>query len=415
MGVLSKYKVILSGNILAGFERDNVLRGLAELFNSTPNKMEKLLGGTEIPLKKEYDRDQASHICQKVRRIGAECKVEEIVEDEISLEQDTLNMGRASSICPACQNVLDAPGAACQACGYAAGGMGSSSRYQGQAEMDLEQTEKSAKSEWQGKLQNLMDQYVQANTAYYKRQFARFGNPKKYKFALSWHWPAFFFFVLWALYRKMWLWAGAYLSIGLGLSLFIQPGLVYILWALVWPLTANYIYFRKVAAAVQNVSSGQAEIEYLKSAGGVSKAAVWCGIGLILLVSAMTSNYLTERFIKMYGEDIKEVLPGSGSQIRGDGSIIVDDTNGDSKLGITSLKLSYLGTSLKILLVKNENNESEQAISLFENQFFEKKIKDAWGQPVILVQEVDRYVLQSAGPDMQVDTDDDILQPVYYQ
>ena len=90
MGVFSKYHVILSGDVIAERDREEVLEGLAALFNSKRQVMAQLLQGKEISLKKEYSKKQAAIICQKIRKIGAQCKIEEIIEAKLEIVEDSI-------------------------------------------------------------------------------------------------------------------------------------------------------------------------------------------------------------------------------------------------------------------------------------------------------------------------------------
>lgn len=54
---------------------------------------------------------------------------------------------------------------------------------------------------------------------YYLRQFARFD--ANGKTGPTWHWPAYWSTVNWLIYRKMWVWALAYVAAPLGLALAI--------------------------------------------------------------------------------------------------------------------------------------------------------------------------------------------------
>ncbi|MCY3770372.1 MAG: DUF2628 domain-containing protein [Gammaproteobacteria bacterium] len=395
----NQFKVILEGAILPGFERRQVQEGLAELFHSSEEKMERLLQGEPVPLKKRYDRDQAAAICRKIRQTGAQCRFEEIPEEETASGRNRSAEGTMTDESGPPATGRDPVEEPAEENGTEAGPASAGSREQAGPD----------------RLPELLNRYVGTNTAYYEHQFARFGNPEKYRFAVSWHWPAFFFFFFWALYRKLWFWAGINLTLSLGLSLFIQPGVLYLLWALVWPVVANYLYFRVASSRVQRAVLEPRYEARLDALGGVSRPAAGLGVFLFIAVVTLTGNHLTDRFVEQYGEQIQEVLPGSGSQIRGDGSMLENIVDRKSKLALTSLKLSYLGTSLKILLLSEDNPENRNKIAQFERQFTDQRILDSWGQHLRLEQQVERYVLKSAGPDMTFNTDDDILQLVTYQ
>ena len=371
MASRSKYRVIINGNVMPECDRREVVQGLANLFNSRASAMENLLTGNSVPLKKQYDKDQAEIICNNIRKAGAQCSIEEIPETEIATES-TADESSASD----------------------------------------EEPRQSSKE----KLQVLLMRFVKSNTDYYQQQFSKFGNPLKPAFKITWHWPAFFYFFFWALYRKMWLWAVIHAIGGTGLMLWVSPGSVYLVWVFIWPLLANYLYFRVAATAVNQVMEDpQAEQHYLDK-GGVSKRAVWGGILIALVSTMLVSNYVTTRFLAEYGEQIKDVLPGSGTQIRGNGSMLKDVAE-KPRLARTSLILSGLATSLKILLLTDnaqhtQSTQTQTVISIFIDRLNAGEINDGWGSEIRIEQQVDRYVLISAGPDRIFKTDDDVLQPI---
>ena len=90
-GLFTKYRVVLSGNVIPEADREATLNALARLFNSNARTMESLLQGQAVSLKKEYSKDEAKLICQKIRKAGAQCKMEEIPEVELDiLSESTL-------------------------------------------------------------------------------------------------------------------------------------------------------------------------------------------------------------------------------------------------------------------------------------------------------------------------------------
>ena len=355
------------------YDRREVVQGLANLFNARASTMENLLKGNAVPLKKQYDKDQAEMICKNIRKVGAQCTIEEIPEAEIATE---------------------------------------SAADESSASDETQQSSKNPPSSKE-KLQTLLMRFVKSNTDYYQPQFSKFGDPRKPAFKITWHWPAFFAFFFWALYRKMWVWAALNVLGGAGLMLWASPGPVYLVWVLIWPVLANYLYFRAAAtAANQAMEHPQAEQHYLNK-GGVSKRAVWGGVAIALVSTMLVSNYVATRFLQQYGEQIKDVLPGSGTQMRGDGSMLKDVAE-KATLARTSLILSGLATTLKILLLTDnaQPTQSQPVISMFIDRLNAGEINDGWGGAIRIEQHVDRYVLISAGPDRIFKTGDDVLQPI---
>jgi hypothetical protein len=393
-GIFSKYRVVLDGQVLPEFDRETVLVDLAKMFHSKPKNMEKLLSGVPVPLKKEYEVEQANTICQKIRRIGAQCRIEEIEEHSVQLlDEETLSNSH-----------LDESDNRAGAIRKNRGDI----HYGSEVDRDSFQQAEFGK----GKLAGLTMDFVETNVDYYRRQFDRFGSSRNPSFKFTWHWPAFFFFFLWALYRKLWLWAAAYMVVGGAIMMLPRPGLPSLVWLIIWPLAANYIYYRQAIAFARKAIADPKHKKAYMSRGGVSKVAVWGGIVVALFYSIMTSNYLAQKFMDQYGEHIQEVLPGSGSQMRGDGTPVGNLEGADGKLSASSLSLSILGTSLKVLLVNSESVDNQEALNGFFKKIENREVTDAWGVPVIIDTEVERYVLKSAGPDKVFDTNDDILQPV---
>ena len=209
----------------------------------------------------------------------------------------------------------------------------------------------------------------------------------------------------------MWVVAGIYFLVGLGIVATVNSPIISLIWLLLWPCIANYLYYKKaLTGAYRAIKKPDTEENYLRQ-GGVSKAAVWVGIGVTITLSMMAGNYVSRQFLEKYGEDLADVLPGSGSQVNRDGTIL-DVATSKSETAKTSLTLSTLATSLKILIVTEESTLDSSEVQGFLDSVNEGKFEDGWGQKIRVIEEVDRYVLYSAGPDTSYQTDDDILQPV---
>ncbi len=404
---LAKYRVILNGNVMPECDRQQVIEGLAELFNSQASTMENLLKGHAVSLKKQYDKAQAQIICNNIKRIGAQCSVAVIAESELEAETATVAEAVAS------ESALRKTTTSTASAGDSA---------------SCRQSDKET-------FQTLLMCFVGSNTDYYRHQFSKFtvihdnsrhGNSTDDHISwsalkFSWHWPAFFCFFFWALYRKMWSWAALQALASIGLMLWIKSDMVYLVWLVMWAVLANFLYFRKAVAAVnrtlertRNRSDENTEVAHYLERGGVSKGAVFGGILIALVSVIMVSNYMTSRFMDEYGEQLNDVLPGSGTQFRGDG-LSLEGVVAESKLARTSLILSVLATSLKILLITTDPQIPSTAhplLSLFIEQIEGGEVSDGWGNAVRIEQQVNQYVLISAGADQFFKTDDDVLQPI---
>ena len=137
--------------------------------------------------------------------------------------------------------------------------------------------------------------YIGKNADYYIRKFRKFtaggggGAGGGETFALTWHWPAFFFPVLWMLYRKMYVWALVAFLVDM------VPGLG-LVFMVVFGVTANYIYFRHVRARVfeaRETAGPEGAVAELAASGGVNRwvfvlAAVIAVVIVMGTIAALT-------------------------------------------------------------------------------------------------------------------------------
>jgi len=385
----SKYKVVLSGYVLPEHDRGEVIRALAALFNSDAELMQRLVKGKETLLKKAYTRNQALNICKAIRQAGAECRMREMTAEGGEPAED-----RGQPFVSDSNSTSDG--------GVFQEDTSPFSTY--------EASEAETRSANKENFRSRMARFIGSNADDYLTRFSRFGSPGHPKFALTWHWPALFCFFFWALYRKLWGWACVHFVGSLLLITTVSSPGVSLVWLLIWPLSANFIYFKHVVAKVENLPA-----EALRSGlrqGGVSLRSVWIGIVATLGLFVLVSNYIAIHILEKYGDQVGNVLPGSGSQVRGDGSILADIGPANSKLAKTSFSLSFLATSLKLLAVKDHPEKNRQVIRRFIERIEKNNIRDSWDTVIRMEISSEGYVISSAGPDRSFGTDDDILQKV---
>ena len=359
------YRVIVSGTLLPGKSRAEVIAALASLFHSREDTVLKLLQGEPVPLAKEYEHDHAVKICRAVRAAGAACEMEEIVA-------------------PVAPPPAEPP---------AQDGF-SENEDEGEDEGEKEQAAPAG-------AESAFMRLVAVNTEYYFRQFAKFGSLERPSFAISWHWPSFFAFFFWAMYRKLWLWAGVNLAGGVVLMFTVAPGFGYLAWALLWPLTANYLYYRHIrrrvlaSAAADDGGDGR-QVD----SGGVSRAAVGFGILLVFLLSVVLNQTISERILEQYIEQAGEFIPGPGSRQRGDGSTIAEDAALTPEVARTVTALKAIAGVLQVA-VSDEAQESEKVVqSVFRRIIRQRRVNDAWGTAFELRRDASGQIaLISAGPD----------------
>jgi len=110
----------------------------------------------------------------------------------------------------------------------------------------------------------------------YLVKFKKFTDKEEEGFALTWHWPAFFFGFWWLLYRKLYVWALV------ALALWLIPHLVLPVW-FIWGAVANYLYYLRAKRKIsdfRNRSFTALPAVTLAEIGGVNR---WVWVLAVLL------------------------------------------------------------------------------------------------------------------------------------
>ena len=438
MGELGSYKVVMEGKTLPNKDREQVIRALSELFHSRPSTMERLLSGSEVALKKEYPRDEAERICLAIQNAGAGCRVVRLEEPEPPETRDDDRHDAAQPdgrgedghghpmICPGCQQECDSEWVICLFCGYELAQQDRERDFLWDSgQEDVEET--AGTSEEADETESVpnaftraeLARYVGPNTDYYAVQFSRMGTVHSPRFRLSWNWPAFFAFFFWALYRKMWLWAGLHLA-GAMFLVFVTPlSAAWIVYSLFWPVAANFLYFRQFAHHIRQAplqGRGEERLQYLGRKGGVSKNAFWIGLVASFGFSAFSSNMMVNHWVGQYEERFGSPLVGESylEQVRGDGTVLESVGASDSPLARTSRVLSTMATGLKVVIASGNEGLVQDTLNGLVTKLNDSEILDAWGNSIILDREPDHVVFLSPGPDRLPRTDDDVLHRVKY-
>ncbi len=421
---LSKYKVVMNGTTMPNVDREEVIRELCELFHSRPSTMEKLLNDKPVPLKKEYARDEAEKICRAIRNAGAQCRMMPVKQEELAVVEDdysylsglSLTEGGHAIICPSCDRQCDSEWDSCQYCGHKFVRREQDSGFSyGVYEDPPTETLPEAETP-RTSVRTEFVRFIGPNADEYAEKFSRMGTIRHPKFQVGWHWPAFLAFFFWALYRKMWLWAGINVVGALFLVLLTPPSPLWLVYSLFWPLTANFLYFRHISHHLRKSRSfdGEAREQYLAEKGGVSRMAMWIGVAASCVLSAFSSNLMMNQMMSRYDEMFG--VPGGEAphleQMRGDGSMMESIADPDSSLGVTSRVLSTLANGLKVIVAAGNEELVDNTIAGLISKSDNEEIRDAWGSPVVVEREADRVVFLSPGPDGRTKTDDDILQMV---
>jgi len=464
-----QFRVIVSGDVLPERARAEVLEKLAELFHSTPARMERLLRGRPVALTRAYSRQRAERVCAAIETAGAACRMEaiwteeadvagdlsrsdgdgeragdggidgdgEVAGDDGEVDGDDGEVDLDGDRDHAGDGDLDGDG---EVVGDGDGdrdrdraGDGDGDRDHAGAD-DLDEDDLAAaraRAEAGAGRAGALAHFVGVNIAYYQRQFAKFGVAAgRPKFALTWHWPAFFAFFLWAAYRKLWHWAGAHLLGGLVLVTTFDPGPAYLAWALIWPALANYLYYRHACRRLFGAGGvlddelrfgraggldEEAFFAAAEDAGGVSRAAVAVGVLLVFLSSMAFNHLITERVLQRAGSTGigrgGELLPpAAGALQRGDGASIAGSEELSARAIRSIATLNVIAAGLKAASSEEALGDPELALSLVQGIIARKRFADGWGSVIAVRRDASGQVaLVSAGPDRAFDTADDIL------
>ncbi|NKB64613.1 MAG: hypothetical protein GKR95_21685 [Gammaproteobacteria bacterium] len=427
-----QYEVILTGDTLSGHDPEDVAVSLAGLFHSTPQKMSSLLQGDVTPLKKHYIEEDAREIRDAIRNTGAGCSISLVDElDEDELDEDELGgevetEPGSSTFNPKEGQILNADEDSSVSRGDSVEpGAGEIHRRQGQeGESETENYSESVNSSERDSSDrnsvywDQVSNFIETNTSYYLRQFKRFGELQKISFTPTWHWPAFLGFFFWALYRKLWRLAGINLIGGFVLGFLFDSNLLFLLWSFFWAMSANFLYLKEVRRYVPYPpveSPGPPDQQY----GGVSKVALWLGAVFAVIFMFSSIQYMSAQFMDKYGDEINEILPGSGSLTRGDGSTLNQTDEEDPVIAKTVVSLRVLATSIKMLMLGKASEKDGtfdtneiQSVEMFVEKIKDKAVKDSWGVEIRLEHRGDHYVIISAGPDQIFSTHDDLVQQV---
>jgi len=121
------YNVVLSGEILPGFETATVVAAFAQMFKLSPEKASSMVGSCLV-IKKEVELQVAETYRQKLAGIGIDVELKKLGEvDELSLEPMQQRVSSADGselhmveegqmICPKC-NFLQPKAEECTNCG----------------------------------------------------------------------------------------------------------------------------------------------------------------------------------------------------------------------------------------------------------------------------------------------------------
>lgn len=371
----AKFRVVLTGELMAGHDAAEAVSRLAELFRIPVERARALVTGTAVPLKQAFDRARAEKVCSQIGQLGVVCRIEPVETGPVlglEPQADGIEQESARGDHPDRSPVHPGP-ASSQHEGIA---LAVRIRNTANPEMAREADLRREQPEWDdlGDLQL----FVGPNSDSYLPRFERF-RERAGRFAVTWHWPAFLVPVFWLFYRRLWGWA----VLGL-ITSFLFP-----LSNLVWGLTAHFIYYRHANAWLQRVRAPRFRLrggdpqERLVSAGGVSKLAVW-------VVLALAVGWVA-------------LVGGIGS--RSTGPVVAESAAGQQTVG----QLAALTLTAALWAASHGGDvEPDMARMQQDLKLSDDDLLDGWATRIELEQTPDGLAAVSAGADRLFGTDDDV-------
>ncbi len=330
-----KYRVVLTGQLRQGADRQRVVREMAELFNAPATLLGELLDGSSHPIDQAFSADEALEMQHALEGIGVLSRVERLSTHKLDLrlrpprpEADAdPAVAPGMMRCPACGH-HQAVAARCTACGVDFEEFNHRRRVpppQASVARPPTRAATPASERWKPSRDDLVDDvqseelelrlFIGRRARRYLRVFERFGSSSRPHFALSWNWGTLVSPLLWTLHRKLWPWAVLALvteviapmtvlvlsSRGvLPPPLILVAGTLAVLNRTIWPAVADYLYFRQAHSAIRRLhrmSPTRAHELEIAAAGGSSGVAVFfgavcAGVLTLLLWSAVDTGRL---------------------------------------------------------------------------------------------------------------------------
>lgn len=386
-----EYRVIITGELIEGFDIDEVVEKLATLFKQPSETMARLFGQRPIPINTPYPAAKAEKVQQHLHSIGALTRLEPVKPAGLSLEPAAASAEQPSKApagfsCPKCGEVQEA-GESCRGCGVIF------AKLQGQ-------TASSGEAETADERDDRLDEalFIGDNSDRYLEQFRKFRRGARSDFAITWHWPALLVPFYWAMYRKMWGWS----------VVILLSGVLWPLSSLLWAMTANYLYFghmNKKLAFMRKKSRGRGDDEMeerIMAAGGTSTVGLVVGIAFSLFIGY--------QYVKTVGDVMNEKVAQVQQEMADDQmpQAIVKTPQGTA----TFMNMTVLTIGLKLAAADPdtglEPGSDIEAVAGHLN-LPPKSIKDGWGRLMSLQVGSEGFVLASAGPDGEFETEDDLV------
>lgn len=429
-----RYRVVLTGELMPGHAVEAVLPALARLFQTPAADLRKVFEGGQHPIDQTFSGDDALDMQERLEHFGVRARVERVPERDVKLilrsdvpaggtiervaSFDQAKAGTEPAPAPeplAPEPVRPSPLSHAEARWHQAWG-------DPDDQDDFAEPDRSA-------------MFVGPENPYYKKVFERFSKDGSPNFALSWNWAAVLSPFLWALYRKLWLWAlligitevvVPVLALVLGLHNIVSAKLVFVAYLgfignrLFWPALVNYLYFRHVDGMLMRLhglAPYVADVD-VATTGGISKSAVFVGLAFSGVLTLFVWSFLDS--MQQPGHQVENrlaTLPEQGdlmqlqdsAQLGAKPEQLREEENRWAK---TRSKLRTLGQSVNQWMASKAVSGDPATLNLFklreDMDLPPEALLDGWKNSVQYIPDNEGYRLISAGPDQLFGTADDI-------
>lgn len=434
------YQVVLAGELMPGHSLEQALETLCELFTAAPAQLRGLFDGSSHRVEQALSADDALELQERLQRVGVRAHVEKLTDRGVPLvlrnppsdlppakpavEASVVRAAAVEAAQPVADEAAEPPAAPRPGNGH--------------AEQRWRAAWADSHVEEEPDENTRLAMFVGPAAPSYVRRFNRLRENNRPTLRASWNWGAVISPFLWALYRKLWGWA-----LVIGMTEVVIPILLLVLsqhgalperFALlaylsvvvnriVWPLLADYLYFRHVHFSLIRLFRllpGYVSDLDILSAGGVSRGAVTVGLAfsgvLALLMWSLVSSLgpgaedpFEARVAEMAAQqDLTKVqTPGE----------VVDtqqrDQREENRWATSRRKLRELGKVIGNWLASEAVNKDPSQLTLFrlreEMGVANDMLVDGWGTEIHYLPDNEGYRLISAGPDQLFGTADDIL------
>lgn len=391
---MSKFDIVVTGQLRDGFEKPQVQGKLAALFKCPPEKAARLIAGQPVVIKKGVDRETAERLGRQLHNIGLVVQAKRNQPATSPSPTDPTTDTVPQMTCPKC-GTAQPKAESCAQCGILI------AKYRPPTEVasaplptDTPDTKQSEPSQLEE-----LEAFVGENFGAYRELFHRLlHSGKKYDF--RWNWPAFLLTLPWLLYRKMYIYA----AILVVLAIIPIPGLGFVM-ALLLGALGHSIYYHHCNKQLSKVTETGAErVRELSNRGGTLSIPVT--IVCTLLIGMCISALVTKLFLGDQLNALQEATEQSA----------VAYTAGAS--GQTQAKMVVLAQTIKMTKVATEMQGKTYtppaSMSELRAQFnFDgSAVRDEWGTDIQLFDDGGGLQLISAGADRVFDTGDDLYQAV---